>query len=216
MNVINYFLMMIMLMLSVVSAAFYQPGNIPLTVSCYNEGAPCDSGSCTIAKLYSNKDGVILLNQSMTNIGGNVFQHNISLNTLGDYNYDVYCEDGANSNVVTGSFEVNNSGEKRDMRNMMFIFLFFIFISICLLVFFFSFGRYLAATIMLPVVSSLFAGFFFVIYWNTIIFSNIAFTMYIISVIIAVAFLLFAIYEIIYELLTMLNKRRKSTFEDTL
>ena len=143
------------------------------------------------------------------------------LTNMGEYTILVWCECLSCGDSVGGftkhSFYISPHGDAPIYFNqVLYTILFMIAIIFIMTVLMFMFKQYLIGTLLLPINSGLLATLFFIFYWNFISFNNLFFTLYIIFTVISVALLLFAVYEIIYQLLTMLNKRRRSTFGDNL
>jgi len=140
-------------------------------------------------------------------------------NEIGYYSILMWCEltDETEGGFYQYTFEVNNIGYERENSFYLMLFLgLFIIFGFLTTIILFAYKQFMWATIMLPL-NALLIGFLFqILYLYSIILSSLYFTLYIIFMILFVALLLFAMYELIYQLLSGLNKKRQSTFGDNL
>jgi hypothetical protein len=214
MRTIWLFIIIILTIPSVFANLYYKAGSeSQLIVPCYNEGMPCSDGVCNIT--IHSPTGITASNTEMDKVGI-MYIHNFTPTILGVYTANVVCKDGTDYGTNNIQFEVNNLGFERENSAYIISFLlFFAVVAFILALIFFLYKKYLWATLMLPIISGSTAFLFFILYLYSIVLSNIYFTLYIIFAILFIALLLFAVYEVIYELMTGLNKKQRSTFNDT-
>ena len=186
-----------------------------INIPCYNDGKPCGATTtCNIT--ISNKYEVSIFNQEMSK-SGNMFSYEITPITLGKYDATIFCVEDDIYGSYNIKFEVNNMGEKRENSGYIITFLlFFVVIVSIISIFSFKQKKYLIAVITLPVISLLVAFIFFILYLYSIILTNIFWTLFLISSSMFVVLLLLTVYEVVFELLTGLNKRKRSVFSDNL
>jgi len=196
--------------------AYYKVDSVSqFILPCYNNGGFCGAGTeCNITII--SPDGILVDNDAMIQ-SGVMFTYNFTSNTLGQHTANVVCNDSGEYGSSTILFEVNNIGTKRENSAYIITFLlFFAIVSIILSIIFFSKQAFVWAVLTLPVITGVFGFLFFVLYMYSIVLSKMWFTLFIISIVLFVIMILLAVYELIHLLLTGLNKRKRSIFQDKL
>lgn len=184
-----------------------------LNIPCYNDGAPCITASCNITIFTPTQ---LLTSNSVMTQDGFIYSYNFTPTELGVYSASMVCEEDGVYGSKSILFEVNNMGNKRENSAILIGFLiFFGLLSILITIIFFLKRIYLWASIMLPVNAGIIGFLFFNLYLFSLVLSNLFFVLYIISMIIFVVLILFVSYEIIYQVLGYVNKRRRSVFQDS-
>jgi len=211
------FILVILSMFTVCAEDFYFKvnSNSKLDVPCFNDGGACSA--VTTCNISINSPTNLLYNNVEMDQNGYIYSFNFTPTEIGTYKANIICLDGTESGSNSFNFEVNNAGKERENSGFLITFLiFFALIITGLTVMMFSNRIYLWASVLLPVNAGIYGFLFFNLYLFSMVLTNLYFTLYIISMIIFVVLLLFVVYELIFQLLSSLNKKRKSTFEDSL